>query len=158
MTPRFTESRRGQQVSKDKKKKKAAKAGATLKSLTKNPMVADVVAAALVATASALKDSKRARQLALDTGDELRKLAKKGSEDGSALWEMALQIGRRSLDALVSNGAKAAKPKAKAKTKAKARPAAKKSAAKKPAAKKPAAKKPAARKSSTKSPARARAK
>jgi hypothetical protein len=143
-------------MSKDKKKKKAAKAGATLKNLAKNPMVADVVAAALVATASALKDSKRARQLALDTGDELRKLAKKGSEDGSALWEMALQIGRRSLDALVSDGAKAAKPKAKAK--AKARPAAKKSAAKKPAAKKPAAKKSAARKSSTKSPARARAK
>ena len=141
-------------MSKDKKKKKAgkvAKAGATLKTLSKNPMVADVVAAALVATASALKDSKRARQLALDTGDELRKLAKKGSEDGSALWEMALQIGRRSLDALVSDGAKAAKPKAK--TKAKPKPA-----AKKPAAKKPAARKSAARKSSTKSPARARAK
>jgi hypothetical protein len=140
-------------MSKDKKKKKAAKAGATLKRLAKNPMVADVVAAALVATASALKDSKRARQLALDTGDELRKLAKKGSEDGSALWEMALQIGRRSLDALVSDGAKAPKPKAK--TKAKAKPAAKKPAAKKPAA---AARKSTARKSSTKSPARARAK
>jgi len=138
-------------MSKDKKKKKAAKAGATLKRLAKNPMVADVVAAALVATASALKDSKRARQLALDTGDELRKLAKKGSEDGSALWEMALQIGRRSLDALVSDGAKAPKPKAK--TKAKAKPA-----AKKPAAKKPAAAASTARKSSTKSPARARAK
>ena len=141
-------------MSKDKKKKKAgkvAKAGATLKSLSKNPMVADVVAAALVATASALKDSKRARQLALDTGDELRKLAKKGSEDGSALWEMALQIGRRSLDALVSDGPKAVKPKAK--TKAKARPAAKKAAAKKPAARKSAT-----RKISTKSPARARAK
>lgn len=141
-------------MSKDKKKKKAgkvAKAGATLKTLSKNPMVADVVAAALVATASALKDSKRARQLALDTGDELRKLAKKGSEDGSALWEMALQIGRRSLDALANDGAKAAKPKAK--TKAKARPAAKKAAAKKPAARKSAA-----RKSSTKSPTRARSK
>lgn len=138
-------------MSKDKKKKKAAKAGATLKSLAKNPMVADVVAAALVATASALKDSKRARQLALDTGDELRKLAKKGSEDGSALWEMALQIGRRSLDALVSDGAKVAKPKAKAKTKAGP-------AAKKPGAKKPAARKSPARKGSTKSPARARAK
>ena len=143
-------------MSKDKKKKKAgkvAKAGATLKSLSKNPMVADVVAAALVATASALKDSKRARQLALDTGDELRKLAKKGSEDGSALWEMALQIGRRSLDALVSDGPKAAKPKAKTKAKTKAKPAPKKAAAKKPAARKSAA-----RKSSTKSPARARAK
>jgi hypothetical protein len=89
--------------------------------------------------------------LALDTGDELRKLAKKGSEDGSALWEMALQIGRRSLDALASDDAKAAKPKAK--TKAKASPAAKKAAAKKPAARKSTA-----RKSSTKSPTRARSK
>jgi hypothetical protein len=151
-------------MSKDKKKKKAgkaARASATLRSLSKNPMVADVVAAALVATASALKDSKRARQLALDTGDELRKLAKKGSEDGSALWEMALQIGRRSLEALVSDGASAAKPKAKtkakAKAKAKAKPAGKKPAAKKAAVKKPATRKSAARKSGTKSPPRARA-
>lgn len=132
---------KGETVGKDKKKKKAGKAGATLKTLATNPMVADVVAAALVATASALKDSKRARQLALNTGDELRKLAKKGSEDGSALWEMALQIGRRSLDALASEGAKPAK-----------------AAKAKPAAKKPAAKKSPARKTSTKSTARARGK
>jgi hypothetical protein len=130
-------------VAKDKKKKKAGKTGATLKSLAKNPMVADVVAAALVATASALKDSKRARQLALETGDELRKLAKKGSEDGSALWEMALQIGRRSLDALTGDEAKSAK----AKARAKAKPAAKKASA----GKAPAKRKPAARKTAKKS-------
>lgn len=141
-------------MSKGKKKKKAIKAGATFKSLAKNPMVADVVAAALVATASALKDSKRARQLALDAGDELRKLAKKGSEDGSALWEMALQIGRRSLDALVSDGGNAAKPKAEAKAKA----ASRKSGAAKAAANKPAARKAVALKSSKRSPARSRAK
>ena len=128
-------------MAKNKKKKKAGKAGSTLRALTQNPMVADVVAAALVATASALKDSKRARQMALETGDELRKLAKKGSEDGSALWEMALQIGRRSLDALTDSAKSAKKP-----------------AVKKPAAKKPTAKKSAAKKSSKKSPARARAK
>lgn len=140
-------------MAKNKKKKKAGKAGSTLKSLTQNPMVADVVAAALVATASALKDARRARQMALETGDELRKLSRKGSEDGSALWEMALQIGRRSLDAL-SEGAKAkTKAKTKPKTKAKA-----KSGGAKSSTKAPAAKKPAARKSSKKTPARARAK
>jgi len=56
-------------VAKDKKKKKdkkSAKGGATratdsIKSLAQNPLVADVVAAALVATASALRDSNRAR-------------------------------------------------------------------------------------------------
>ena len=138
-------------MAKNKKKQKAGKAGSTFKSLAQNPMVADVVAAALVATASALKDSKRARQMALETGDELRKLAKKGGEDGSALWEMALQIGRRSLDAL-TDGGKATKSKAGAKA------TGKKPSAKKPPAKKPAAKKPAVKKSSRKSPARARGK
>ena len=52
-------------MSKDKKKKKkdnkTGKANgslASLKAMTENPLVADVVAAALVATAAALKDSK----------------------------------------------------------------------------------------------------
>jgi hypothetical protein len=99
-------------VAKDKKKKKgkktAGKSG-TLKALAGNPLVADVVAAALVATASALKDSKRARALASDAGDELTRLSKAGVKRGEALWEMALQIGRRSLEELVA-GDKAAKP------------------------------------------------
>jgi len=110
-------------VAKDKKKKKkdkkAGKAGtsskttASLKTLAQNPLVADVVAAALVATASALKDSKKARQLASEASDELAKLSKAGAEKGNALWEMALQIGRRSLETLsAENAPKRAKPKA----------------------------------------------
>lgn len=99
----------GVQVSKDKKKKKGKKTsvgkGAGLKALAKNPLVADVVAAALVATASALKDSKRARALASEAGDELSKLSKAGAEAGNALWDMALQIGRRSLEALTTGEA-----------------------------------------------------
>jgi hypothetical protein len=95
-------------VAKDKKKKKDRKdkAGkssgisANLKTLAQNPMVADIVAAALVATASALKDSKRAQRLATEAGDELAKLSKAGAEKGNVLWDMALQIGRRSLEAL----------------------------------------------------------
>ena len=125
-------------MAKDKKKKKdkkgsAAKATDSIKSLAKNPLVADVVAAALVATASALKDSRRARALASEAGDELAKLSKAGARQGEALWEMALQIGRRSLEALnAEEGPKRSKAK-----KAKARPASKpKSTAKKAAKKK----------------------
>ena len=116
-------------MAKDKKKKKdkkSAKGGATratdsIKSLAQNPLVADVVAAALVATASALRDSNRARALASDAGDELTKLSKAGARQGEALWDMAVQIGRRSLEAVLSGdkAPKSAKPKAKAKAAAK---------------------------------------
>jgi hypothetical protein len=117
-------SRQGARVAKDKKAKKNKKAGKGalkgkgLSALAQNPLLADIVAAALVATASALKDSKRARALANEAGDELAKLSKVGSERGSALWEMALQIGRRSLDALGAEGTKKP-PKEKAAGKAK---------------------------------------
>jgi hypothetical protein len=115
-------------VAKEKKKKNKGKkdksvAGATvqtLKALGQNRLIADVVAAALVATASALKDSKKAQRLASDAGDELTKLSKDGAKRGGALWDMALQIGRESLEALA--GEPAAKP-------AKAKPRARKPAA-----------------------------
>jgi hypothetical protein len=121
-------------VAKDKKKKKKDKksksavgtAASGLKALSRNPMVADIVAAALVATASALKDSKKAQRLAADAGDELTKLSKEGARRGGILWDMALQIGRESLDALA--GESRAKP-AKAKPRAKRAPAKRKPAA-----------------------------
>jgi len=126
-------------VAKDKKKKKDKKASggkttSSLKALAQNPLVADVVAAALVATASALKDSRRARALASDVGDELAKLSKAGTRQGEALWDMALQIGRRSLESALSGSDRpaSAKPKsAKPASKPKAKPAAKKSSKKK---------------------------
>jgi hypothetical protein len=130
-------------VAKNKKKKKdktgksaslAAKAGKGLKAMGKNPLVADVVAAALVATVAALKDSKKAQQLAVSAGDELTKLSKAGAKQGSAVWEMALQIGRESLEALSSDSSSAP---------AKARPKPRKTAARASAARKPAAKRPA---------------
>jgi hypothetical protein len=105
-------------VAKDKKKKKqkkdkkdkakggaAEKAVTSLKALTQNPVVADIVAAALVATASALKDSTKARRLASEAGDEISKLSEAGAEKGNALWEMALEIGRRSLEELARSDA-----------------------------------------------------
>jgi hypothetical protein len=122
-------------VAKDKKKKnskdkKSSGQGSSggLKALAKNPLAAEIVASALVATAAALRDSKKARQLAADAGDELSKLSAAGAKRGEALWELALDIGRRSLEALSADAKvkfktaepKSAKPKAKARTKAKA--------------------------------------
>lgn len=91
-------------MSKDKKKKKkdkksaAASPVAGLKSLAQNPLVADVVAAALVATAAAIKDSNKARKLAEAAGDELEALAKEGADRGNAMWQLALDVGRRALE------------------------------------------------------------
>lgn len=90
-------------MSKDKKKKKkdkknAASSVAGLKSLAQNPLVADVVAAALVATAAAIKDSNKARKLAEVAGDELEALAKEGADRGNAMWQLALTVGRRALE------------------------------------------------------------
>ena len=102
-------------MAKDKKKKKdkksttGGKAAKTLKSLSQNPMVADVVAAALVATASALKDSNKARRLAANVSDELEGLARDATRQGNAMWKLALDIGRKALDE-ISGDTKAAKP------------------------------------------------
>jgi hypothetical protein len=145
-------------VAKDKKNKKtkkgkgaglAVKAGKGLKAMSKSPLVADVVAAALVATVAALRNPKKAQQLAVSAGDELTKLSKAGAKQGSALWEMALQIGRESLEALSSDSPVAA---VKAKPRAR-KTAARRTAARRPAARKPAARKTAARASAAKKPA-----
>jgi hypothetical protein len=90
---------------KDKKDKKKGKNGPSkavkrLKTLAENPLVADVVAAALVGMASALKDSDKARRLAGRASDELGKMAKSNTKQGSAMWDLALNIGRRTLDTL----------------------------------------------------------
>ena len=103
---------RGGHVSKDKKKKKknGSPAAAGIKALTKNPLVADVVAAALVATAAAIKDSNKARRLAEEAGDEIEKLAKQGADRGNAMWQLALEVGRRALDTYVGDSGKAKAP------------------------------------------------
>ena len=92
----------------EKKKSSAGTASATLRTLSKNPLVADVVAAALVATASALKDSNKARRLAEDAGDELP-LAKEGA-DAAVPWQLALQVGRHAMETLAKEPAKRSKP------------------------------------------------
>ena len=79
------------------------------KKLAKNPMTTEVVAATLVAAAAALRDPKKAKALALSAADDLKKAAKSGA-DGGALWKLALDVARRSIDAVGNeNGAKKAK-------------------------------------------------
>ena len=98
-------------MSKDKKKKKDKKdkkgngvlpksATKSLQALTQNPLVADVVAAALVSMAAALKDSDKARRLASDASDQLNAVSKKSAKQGGAMWDLALDIGRRTLETL----------------------------------------------------------
>jgi hypothetical protein len=116
----FQNVSKGKPVPKDKKKKdkdakkkkhkksgsstaKASnKAGKTLRSLAENPILADVVAAALVGMASALKDSNKAKQLASDAGDQLNVMRKKAGRQGNEMWDLALDIGRNVLQTLAS--------------------------------------------------------
>jgi hypothetical protein len=150
-----------QDVAKDKSKKKAkksvkgdvaAKAAKRLKAMTSNPMVADIVASALVGAAAALKDAKKARQLAAHAGDEIETLAKQGAERGNAMWQLALDIGRRSLESLSRDE----KPR-KAKTAPKAKKAAPKAKKAAPKAKKAAPKAKVASKAKAAPKARKRA-
>lgn len=83
--------------------KASKKATKSLQAITQNPLVADVVAAALVAMASALKDSEKAKRLANDAGDQLNALSKKSAKQGNAMWDLALDIGRNVLETLASD-------------------------------------------------------
>ena len=111
--------RRGKAVPKEKKKqdekkskkgkkkdggsslaKAPKKAAKSLQALTQNPFVADVVAAALISMAAALKDSDKAKKLASDAGDQLSAMSKAGTKQGNAMWDLALDVGRRTLETL----------------------------------------------------------
>ena len=92
--------------------KKAAKG---LQSLTQNPLVADVVAAALVSMAAALKDSDKARRIASDAGEQLNSLSKKAAKEGNAMWDLALTVGKRTLETLAKDQPASRKPAAKKK-------------------------------------------
>ena len=121
-------------MAKDKKKKKdkksgqasfvAEKATETLRNFSRNPLVADVVAAALVATAAALKDSDKARRLAANAGEELEGLAKNSARRGSAMWKLALDIGRQALDEIGGTTKAPKRARASAKPKSVKKPAA----------------------------------
>lgn len=88
--------------------------------LASSPAAAEVVAAALVATAAALRDPAKARRLAESAADELGEAGKQSARKSGALWQLALEVARRSLEALGDDseppakaGRKAAKTKKK---------------------------------------------
>ena len=85
------------------------------KKMAKHPMATEVVAATLVAAAAALRNPKKAQALALEAADDLKSAAKTGV-DGGALWQLALDVARRSIDEIGKEGGgtkKAAKSKSK---------------------------------------------
>jgi hypothetical protein len=92
-------------------------------------LVSEVVAATLLAASAAIRNPKKAREIALAAGDEMTTAARGAVGEGNVFWKLALDVAKKSVDAL----GEAPRP-------AKAAPvrtaAAKKSAAK---AKKPAA-------------------
>lgn len=94
-----------EKADKGKKKGKSgpAKAVKTVKALAENPLVADIVAAALVGMAAALKDSDKARKMASDASDQLNALSKSGAKKGNAMWDLALDIGQRTLETLAKD-------------------------------------------------------
>ena len=96
-------------VAKAVKSAKVEKVVKGAKKIAKNPMTTEVVAATLVAAAAALRDPKKAKALALEAADDLKKAAKSGA-DGGALWKLALDVARRSIDAVgKEDGAKKGK-------------------------------------------------
>ena len=85
--------------------------------LASNPIVAEIVAATLVAAAAAIRDPKKARQIAAAAGDELQTATKGAGKSGEAMWQLAMEVGRRSLDALGADDKSKRAKKAKAKKK-----------------------------------------
>lgn len=98
---------------------KSAKAGKVekvakgAKKLAKNPATAEIVAATLVAAAAALRNPKKAQALALSAADDLKKAAKSGVDSGEAMWTLALDVARRSIDALGPDNGRGKKSKPK---------------------------------------------
>jgi hypothetical protein len=86
--------------------KKAAKAKSPVKDrivkLASDPAVAEIVAATLVAAAAAIRDPKKARQLAEASGEELTDAAQDAAGKGGAFWQLAMDVAKRSVNALGS--------------------------------------------------------
>lgn len=87
--------------------------------LASNPLVAEVVASTLVAAAAAMRNPKQARAMAADVAEELNEMAGQAARKSGALWQLALDLARRSIDALGADDGGKPKAKGKGKTKKK---------------------------------------
>jgi hypothetical protein len=92
---------------------KAAKVAKGAKKLAKSPVAAEVVAATLVAAAAALRNPRKAQALALEAADDLKRAARSGIDSGEAMWKLALDVARKSIDALGAEDGKGKKGKSK---------------------------------------------
>ena len=82
--------------------------------LASHPAVAEIVAATLVAAAAAIKNPQKAREMASAVGDELETASQQAADGGNKFWQLALDIARRSIDAVESDsGARKGKAKPK---------------------------------------------
>ena len=91
----------------NKVEKKFRKATEKAAKLAANPIVAEIAAAALLAAAAAVRNPAKARQVAKSAGDELSGAAKTATKQGGAFWALAIDIARRSVDALAEDRGKA---------------------------------------------------
>lgn len=99
-------------ASASKPRDKVEKVVRKAKDIATSPAASEVVAATLVAAAAALRDPKKARALAAEAADDLKQAAKSGVE-GGALWQLALDVARRSIDAIGNEKGGKSKDKAK---------------------------------------------
>jgi len=90
----------GKKAKADKLRKAVKKASKKAAKIAANPLVAEVVAATLLAAAAAIRNPKKARELALSAGDELSSAAKGAVGQGNAFWKLAMDVAKRSVDAL----------------------------------------------------------
>ena len=96
-----TPARRSSRKTVNKPVSKAVRgAKAKAKELASNPAVAEIVAASLVAAAAAIKNPKKARAMASSVGDQLETASKEALDRGNAFWQLAIDIARRSIEAL----------------------------------------------------------
>ena len=89
----------------DKAEKKMRKATQKAAKLAANPIVAEIASAALLAAAGALRNPEKARLVAKAAGDELSEAARNACTQGGAFWQLAMDIARRSANALAEEGA-----------------------------------------------------
>lgn len=134
--------------------KKLRKVGKKAMKLASKPAVSEVVAAALLSAAEALRENEGARRGAVKAGksalDAVEGFGRESGKLGDSLRKLALDLARKTLDNWdrADGGAAAAKPAAKPKAKAASKPKATAAKAPKPAkagAKKAAGRKPAAK-------------
>ena len=110
-----TRAAKAAKAAKSVKPAKVRKVAKGAKKVATNTATTEIVAATLVAAAAALRDPARARALALEAADDLKKAARSGA-DGGTLWKLALDVARRSIDTVGrESGGKDKKAKAKKK-------------------------------------------